>query len=70
MAVGDTKKRIGEMLVAGGLIKEEQLTRALEEQVKRGGKVGEILVDLGYINEHNMATFLARQLHRNRKAAG
>jgi type IV pilus assembly protein PilB len=63
MAVGDTKKRIGEMLVAGGLIKEEQLTRALEEQVKRGGKVGEILVDLGYINEHNMATFLARQLH-------
>jgi type IV pilus assembly protein PilB len=63
MAVGDAKKRIGEMLVAGGLIKEEQLTRALEEQVKRGGKVGEILVDLGYINEHNMATFLARQLH-------
>jgi type IV pilus assembly protein PilB len=63
MAVADTKKRIGEMLVAGGLIKEEQLTRALEEQVKRGGKVGEILVDLGYINEHNLATFLARQLH-------
>ncbi len=38
MAVGDVKKRIGEMLVAGGLIKEEQLTRALEEQKKRGGR--------------------------------
>jgi type IV pilus assembly protein PilB len=63
MAVGDIKKRIGEMLVAGGLIKEEQLMRALEEQKKRGGKVGEILVDLGFISEHNMATFLARQLH-------
>jgi len=63
MAAGDIKKRIGEMLVAGGLIKEEQLTRALEEQKKRGGKVGEILVDLGYISEHMMATFLARQLH-------
>ncbi len=64
MAVVDTKKkRIGELLVAGGLIKEEQLQRALEEQKKRGGKVGEILVDLGFINEHNLATFLARQLH-------
>jgi type IV pilus assembly protein PilB len=63
MAVGDAKKRIGEMLVAGGMITEDQLKRALEEQVKRGGKVGEILVDLGYINEHNMAAFLARQLH-------
>ena len=63
MAVGDGKKRIGEMLIAGGMIKEEQLTRALEEQKKRGGKVGEILVDLGFINENNMVTFLARQLH-------
>jgi type IV pilus assembly protein PilB len=64
MAVVDTKKkRIGELLVAGGLIKEEQLERALEEQKKRGGKVGEVLVDLGFINEHNLATFLARQLH-------
>ncbi len=64
MAVVDTKKkRIGELLVAGGLIKEEQLQRALEEQKKRGGKLGEILVDLGFINEHNLATFLARQLH-------
>jgi type IV pilus assembly protein PilB len=64
MAVVDTKKkRIGELLVAGGLIKEEQLERALEEQKKRGGKIGEVLVDLGFINEHNLATFLARQLH-------
>jgi type IV pilus assembly protein PilB len=57
------KKRIGEMLVAGGMIKEAQLTRALDEQKKRGGKIGEILVDLGFVNEHNLATFLARQLH-------
>jgi type IV pilus assembly protein PilB len=64
MAGGDVKrKRIGEMLVAGGMIKEDQLTRALEEQKKRGGKIGEILVDLGFVNEHNLATFLARQLH-------
>jgi len=62
-AVDVKKKKLGEMLVAGGLIKEEQLRRALDEQKTRGGKIGEILVDLGFINEHMMATFLARQLH-------
>jgi type IV pilus assembly protein PilB len=60
----DTKKKmLGEMLVSGGLINEEQLKKALDEQKKRGGKVGELLVDLGFISEHNIATFLGRQLH-------
>jgi len=64
MAVMETKKKmLGEMLVAGGMIKEEQLKRALDEQKKRGGKVGELLVDMGFISEHNIATFLGRQLH-------
>ena len=64
MAVVDVKKkRLGEMLVSGGLITEEQLKKALDEQKKRGGKVGEVLVDLGFISEHNMATFLGRQLN-------
>jgi type IV pilus assembly protein PilB len=64
MAVTDVKRKmLGEMLVSGGMIKEEQLNRALEEQKKRGGKLGEVLVDLGFISEHNIATFLGRQLH-------
>ncbi len=64
MAVPSIKKKmLGEMLVAGGLIKDEQLKRALEEQGKKGGKIEEILVDLGFINEHNLATFLGRQFH-------
>jgi type IV pilus assembly protein PilB len=64
MAVVDTKRKmLGEMLVAAGLIKDEQLRKALEEQKKRGGKVGEVLVDLGFITEHNLATFLGRQLN-------
>lgn len=57
------KKMLGEMLINGGLLKDEQLTRALEEQKRRGGRLGEILLDLGFLNEHNLATFLGRQLH-------
>jgi len=64
MAVSDVKRKmLGEMLVAGGMINEEQLRRALDEQKKRGGKLGELLVDLGFISEHDIATFLGRQLH-------
>jgi type IV pilus assembly protein PilB len=64
MAVPDVKRKmLGEMLVAGGMIKDDQLKRALDEQKKRGGKLGEVLVDLGFISEHNIATFLGRQLH-------
>jgi type IV pilus assembly protein PilB len=64
MAITDVKRKmLGEMLVAGGLIKDDQLKRALDEQRKRGGKLGEILVSQGFISEHNIATFLGRQLH-------
>lgn len=64
MAIIDTKKKmLGEMLVSAGLINEEQLKKALEEQKKRGGKVGEILLDMGFVSEEKLATFLARQLH-------
>lgn len=64
MAVTNTKKKmLGEMLVASGLIKEEQLKLALDGQKKQGGKIGEVLVNLGFISEHNIATFLGRQLH-------
>ncbi len=63
MAAVDTKKKmLGEMLVAAGLIQEDQLKKALEEQKKRGGRVGEILIDLGIVSEHNLALFLGRQL--------
>jgi type II secretory ATPase GspE/PulE/Tfp pilus assembly ATPase PilB-like protein len=48
MAAMDVKKKmLGEMLVAGGLIKEEQLKQALEDQKTKGGGIGEILVNLG-----------------------
>jgi type IV pilus assembly protein PilB len=64
MAEAVTKRKmLGEMLIAGGLILEDQLKKALDEQRRRGGRVGEILVELGFVSEHNLATFLGRQLH-------
>lgn len=64
MAKVETKKQmLGEMLISGGLLKEEQLAKALEEQKRRGGRIGELLVDLGFLTERNLATFLSKQLH-------
>jgi type IV pilus assembly protein PilB len=59
----EKKKMLGEMLIAGGVIHDEQLKKALDEQKRRGGKVGEILIELGFLSEHNIATFLGRQLN-------
>src|SRR5574341_1219762 len=56
------KKRLGEMLVAAGLIQDVQLKKVLDEKKKRGGRVGELLVELRLITENDLAVFLARQL--------
>ncbi len=43
--------RIGELLVKQGLVRPEQMTRALEEQKKTGNKLGTVLVQLGMVKE-------------------
>ena len=53
--------RIGELLVKDGIIKQEQLTRALEEQKKTKGRLGSCLVKLGFVTEEDVTTFLSRQ---------
>jgi len=57
------RKKVGEMMVAAGLINDGQLMKALDEQKKRGGQLGDILVNLGFVTEHDFASILARQLH-------
>jgi general secretion pathway protein E/type IV pilus assembly protein PilB len=52
-------KRIGERLVAQGLINDDQLKVALHEKQKSGKMIGEILVDLGFISAEILTTFLA-----------
>ncbi len=55
------KMKIGEILVASGLITEEQLKDALNGQRQLGGTVGENLIRLGYIGEEVLLNSLSEQ---------
>jgi hypothetical protein len=55
--------KIGELLIANGLLTPEQLEKALDSQQVYGGKLGTNLVELGLIQETILARFLAQQLH-------
>jgi type IV pilus assembly protein PilB len=54
-------RRLGDLLVADGLISPEQLQRALSEQKGSNEKLGSILVRLGAINEEQLIEFLSLQ---------
>lgn len=43
--------KLGELLVKQGLVRPDQMARALEEQKKSGGKFGAILVQLGMLKD-------------------
>ncbi|MCM2343872.1 MAG: Flp pilus assembly complex ATPase component TadA [Alphaproteobacteria bacterium] len=51
--------RIGDRLVAKGMITEDQLNVALQEKKVSGKLLGEVLVDLGFITEDALTAFLA-----------
>src|SRR3972149_7714614 len=57
------KLRLGELLVRQGVITDAQLTVALEQQKKMGGKLGRLLVDSGFVTEEGLSRALARQLN-------
>ena len=58
-----SQKKIGELLLQEGLISQEQLSRALEDQSQSGERVGAALIKLGYISEEVLAEFIAKQFH-------
>jgi hypothetical protein len=57
------RKRLGELLVDTGLIDEDDLLRALEEQEEWGGPLGQIMVELGLVKEMDLVYVLSRQLN-------
>jgi len=54
-------RRLGDLLVREGLIDNEQLTRALQEQKGSNDKLGGILVKLNFVTEEKLIAFLSRQ---------
>jgi type IV pilus assembly protein PilB len=55
-------KRIGELLVEGGILSQSQLEQALFAQRKDGRKLGQLLIELGLVSEVQLTQTLSRQL--------
>ncbi len=55
-------KQLGSLLIERGLLTEEQLQEALQEQRDRGRSklLGEVLVSLGFVDEHTVVEVLAQ----------
>ncbi len=63
------RRRLGEVLVADGVITELDLARALEEQNAGGGqrrRLGSTLIAMGVVDDNDLAVALANQLGLDR----
>lgn len=58
-----TRKRIGEILIEEGIIGEEHLIAALQQQQQSGELLGETLVKMGYVSEENIASTVVLQFN-------
>lgn len=56
--------RLGERLLIMGLVSADQLNRALDIQIRRGGRIGDILVRLGYVRREQIQQILDRSFRR------
>lgn len=56
------KARLGEILLAQGLISQDQLKEVLVQQRLTGKKIGRLLIETGVLTEELLAQGLARQL--------
>jgi len=56
------RSKLGEMLVAQGVVTDEQLAAALKEQVEKGTKLGETLVARGALSACTLVKVLADKL--------
>jgi hypothetical protein len=54
-------RRLGRLLVEDGLITEDQLDAALEQQIRTRRLLGEIVVELGYVSPDDVERALAIQ---------
>lgn len=54
-------KQLGELLLERGVLKKEQLERAMKIQKEKGGLLGTILVSLGYATEEQITQAITIQ---------
>jgi len=55
------KMRLGERLIAAGVLTQAHLDLALREQKRRGGLIGQLLVDLGFVPADVISDFVAKE---------
>lgn len=58
-----SRKRLGEILIAAGVISKQQLDHALQEQRRWGGPLGKILIDADFVSETVLVRALGKQLN-------
>ncbi|MGL5916484.1 MAG: GspE/PulE family protein [Culicoidibacterales bacterium] len=61
MAVGQKKKRLGDLLVDAGKISQYDLAKALHAQKTLGKKLGEVLIELAMITEDEIIQAVVQQ---------
>lgn len=62
MVLRQERKRLGEILITGGLITNEQLEQALKEQRELGLRLGEVLIKQELVTEDDIIRTMQRQL--------
>ena len=55
------RERLGDMLVEEGLVRPDQIKKALNKKRETGQFIGQVLVELGYLSEQDLVWFLVKQ---------
>jgi type IV pilus assembly protein PilB len=61
------RKKLGEILIAQGMITNEQLVEALQVHKRTGVSLGTVLVNLGYITEDDLTSVLGAQIQLDQR---
>ncbi|MFP4014117.1 MAG: GspE/PulE family protein [Chitinispirillaceae bacterium] len=67
MMVEKRRKKLGEILLAQGLVNEEQLLLALQEHKRSGVSIGTVLVRMGFLTEEDLTAVLGEQIQLRQK---
>jgi hypothetical protein len=55
------RRKLGELLMDEGLVREEQIQEALQKQKQTGQLLGAVLTQLGYVTEEDIARAMCKQ---------